>query len=103
MLAQWQTEKDALLNLVEACEETQQTYDLAERYIEANGLIATAGLSAFEGCEIESGLKYLAKNTEGGTTLLVTDQNRRGTGWIEERASNWTGGWVSWKSSILEE
>ncbi|MEM9947481.1 MAG: hypothetical protein AAF810_15705 [Cyanobacteria bacterium P01_D01_bin.36] len=103
MLAQWQTEKDALLNLVEACEETQQTYDLAERYIEANGLIATAGLSAFEGCEIESGLKYLAKNTEGGTTLLVTDQNRRGTGWIEERASNWTGGWVSWKSAILEE
>jgi len=106
MISQWQGEKAALRDLVDACAETQATYDLAERYIEANGLIATGGLSAFTGCEVDSGLAYLAKgigNSEDAAYLLVTDQYRRGTGWIEETASSWTGGWVSWKTAILEE
>jgi len=103
MIARWQSEQAALEDLVAACDQTQETYDLAERYQKENGLIATAGLAAFEGCDVESGLKHLAKSNEGETYLLVTDQYRRGTGWIEERASNWSGGWVSWKSAILEE
>lgn len=103
MLAQWQNEKAALLSLIEACRDTEITYNLAEQYIETNGLIATAALEPFEGCDIDSELTHLAKSNDDETYLLVTSQYRRGTGWIEESASKWTGGWVSWKSAILEE
>ncbi len=103
MTAKWQNEATSLQAIAKACEETVATYNLADRYTEANGLIATTALENFEGCDIESGLQHLAKSKEGELYLLVTDQYRKGTGWIEETASKLTGGWVSWKSTILEE
>lgn len=103
MIEQWRSDKAALQNLVQLCEATEQTYDIAERYVTANGLVETESLERFEGCDVESDLLYLARHDDSGLYLLTTSQYRQGTGLIEEVASRWTNGWVSWKSAILEE
>lgn len=108
MIARWQTEKSQWLELIETCERANTAYSLSSRYRASDKLISLASLDEFAGCELEleapesaDDFQYLAQS--GKTSLLVTDRRRKGTGWIEEKASQWSGGWVSWKSAILEE
>ncbi|MEO0768462.1 MAG: hypothetical protein AAFY72_03360 [Cyanobacteria bacterium J06649_4] len=107
LLAQWNSEKSQLLSLVESCASGLPTYDLAERYLDAEPLIPTDAIEMFVGCEVpadsELQLEHLAKLSEGEAYLFVRDRDRRGTGVIEESVSKWTSGWISWKSTIWEE
>lgn len=108
MIEQWQSSKSQWLELVKACDQSETSYDLAEQYEQANKLISLSSIDDFSGCEVQTdpsqpsdNFRYIAQNRN--TFLLLADQRRKGTGWIEEKASQWSGGWISWKSAILEE
>ncbi len=108
LIDQWQREQAQMLEQIEACQQEERTYSLSDRYQETDNLIALGSLEGFEGCSIaappaEGAYPVLHLAKKENLYLLVTAQNRKGTGWVEEKASQWTGGWVSWKASILEE
>ena len=112
LLTQWQQNQAKFVQLIDACEIQESTPSLKDRYLEADKLITPNSLDTFASCELSAvpagdaySLQYVGKATAGveESYLLVTHQHREGTGPIEEAASRWTGGWVSWKSSILEE
>ncbi|MEL7328881.1 MAG: hypothetical protein AAGJ69_03460 [Cyanobacteria bacterium J06559_1] len=113
LLTQWQQDQAKLIQLMDACEIQETTSSLKERYLETDKLITPNSLDIFGACALNTAslgeaysLQYLGKAIAAGTEtsyLIVTHQHREGTGLIEEAASRWTSGWVSWKSSILEE
>ena len=110
LIAQWTQSRSELRSLIETCASASVTYSLAERYQTEYPLIPTTTVEKLEGCELSPNnlapgiqLKHLARVSDDDAYLLVTHQYRKGTGWIEESISRWTGGWISWKATILEE
>ncbi|MEO1619609.1 MAG: hypothetical protein AAFU53_01095 [Cyanobacteria bacterium J06632_3] len=125
LIANWAADQSSLRSLVEeSCrtgasigtEIDSSPESLAERYRVTDRLFPTTAMDRFYLCNLpESDLpdstaadsafqpQYLAQSEKGEAYLLVADRYRKGTGLIEETVSRWTGGWISWKSTIWEE
>jgi len=110
LIAQWDGDQSELRSLTQACAANSQPYDLAQRYQERYPLLPTTTVEDMKGCELTANdagsalqIQHLAKLSDHNAYMLLTNQYRKGTGLIEESVSKWTGGWISWKTSILEE
>lgn len=114
MLEQWEGDRAGLLESIEACQKNDPAARLSAQYQKTDDLITIPSLETFGDCELTPfvqpadtpniySIQYLAKDDNSEMYLVVASQKRIGTGWIEETASRWTGGLVSWKTSILEE
>jgi len=110
LITQWEGARSELRSLTQDCATRWQPYNLAERYQERYPLLPTTTAQKMEGCEVTADaagtalpIQHLAKLSDIDAYLLVTHQYRQGTGLIEESISQWTRGWISWKTSILEE
>ena len=107
LLDRWQSTNAQLLERIEACNVSESSASLQAAYQGKNRLLALTSIKDFKQCEVASdserddSLPQLAQ--KDGTYLLISDRYRKGTGWIEESASQWSGGWISWKTTILEE